>query len=126
MTGKTHARFVLMHEHSKYRFFREKRARSIANRKAFKGIFPYRLLVCAQVSALLYGNVISFVGDTLVAEIDPAKLPKSGAKVFYNNNDVGRVTDIIGNIKKPYCIIRVSNNVKERDTLVGKKVSFGG
>jgi rRNA processing protein Gar1 len=77
------------------------------------------------VSSLLYCKITSIVGDTLIAEADSAHLPKLGSKAFLRNMELGRVVDVIGNVRKPYCAVKLKKKI-EKEKVVGEKISFGG
>lgn|GEM_PF-2437754 len=60
---------------------------------------------------MVSSRIISFVGDKLVSEVSPNDIPKIGAKSFYGKKQCGRVVDLIGNVKKPYLVLKVNKKI---------------
>ena len=54
------------------------------------------------------GEFLHTVGKTVVARIvDPTRIPRIGAPLFdEKGKKVGIVADIIGNVKKPYLVVK--------------------
>ena len=76
------------------------------------------------MSALLCIKIVSSVGDKMLAGVNPARTPRLGARVFCNEKELGKVVDLIGNIKKPYCVIRYNKKSAARKDIVGEEVSL--
>ena len=66
-----------------------------------------------------FGNVSGVVGDQVVVE-SAGKLPDLGIEVFIRNGRLGPVADIIGDVKKPYFVVRKVRNI---DVKIGEIVS---
>lgn len=68
--------------------------------------------------------ITSFVGDKILSGVDPASLPKTGSSAIIGGRQAGRVVDIIGNIKKPYCVITKDKRFSGTEKIIGEKIFF--
>ena len=68
------------------------------------------------------GTIVSCVGNQAVVEISSDDVPEFGCDVSSGGRKIGRVFDIIGNVKKPYVVVKLSN-LKQKT--VGCQVSWG-
>lgn len=70
-------------------------------------------------------NIItSFIGDKLIIKADPASIPQSGSPAFMGDGKVGSLVDVIGNIKKPYCVVKTGKNFSGTKKIIGEKIVF--
>lgn len=75
-------------------------------------------------AVLVYGKIISLVGDEAVAEVDSSKAPRLGRKVSINGKFLGKTFDLIGNVNKPYCVIKLGRkHPASNKKIVGEQIS---
>jgi rRNA processing protein Gar1 len=72
------------------------------------------------VFKLEVGEVISVVGEQAVLK-PSGGLPKEGEKIFVKEGILGRVSDIIGAVDRPYFVVKISGRAK---VAVGDRVSL--
>lgn len=68
--------------------------------------------------------ITSFIGDKLIIEANPASIPKTGSPAFMGDGKVGSLVDVIGNIKKPYCVVKTMKNFSGTKKIIGEKIVF--
>jgi len=61
------------------------------------------------VPAVMSGRVVSYVGNQAVVEISSANVPDFGCVVSAGGRKIGRVFDVIGNVEKPYVVVKLSD-----------------
>lgn len=64
----------------------------------------------------MLSEILSIQGDKLLCSASADKIPKIGSKVVSGKKVIGSVVDIIGSVKKPYCVIktRLKNGEAEK------------
>ena len=68
-------------------------------------------------------RIVSNIGNQAVVEMSSRNVPEIGSVVSIDGKKVGNVFDVIGNVEKPYVVVRLSSKVNRE--VVGCDVLWG-
>jgi rRNA processing protein Gar1 len=70
------------------------------------------------------GRIVSHIGNQAVVEMSGREIPDLGWTVSSGGKKIGSVFDVIGSVRKPYVVVRLSS--KGGRDIDGCTVSWGG
>jgi rRNA processing protein Gar1 len=70
------------------------------------------------------GRIVSHIGNQVVAESSSKDVPDLRSNVYANGRKIGSVFDLIGNVEKPYIVVRLLSS--DSRIVVGSDVSWSG